>query len=191
MSKGPPKTVDDMLLLPDDLRVELIEGEIVERAATVPRHGLSQLALGSALIRRFGRGPGGRWPGGWWILTEADVSYGTPNYFTHDLAGWRRERMSDVPDSRPIRLRPDWVCEIVSPSNAKNDLVTKPRILAAAGVPYYWVAYPSDHVLLVHQLVNERYELVLTAGTGETIRAEPFSEVELRVATLFGEPDDE
>ena len=90
-----------------------------------------------------------------------------------------------------MRVVPDWVCEIVSPSNAKNDVVTKPAVLAAAGVPYYWVIYPPDRVLLVYRLVGDRYENTLVAGDGETIRAEPFESFELRVATLFGADDDE
>jgi hypothetical protein len=30
------------------------------------------------------------------------------------VAGWRRERMPEMPDDEPIRVVPDWVCEILS-----------------------------------------------------------------------------
>ena len=33
--------------------------------------------------------------------------------------------------------------------------------------------------------------LVLSAGADETVRAEPFAAVELRVAVLFGDDDDD
>ncbi|CAN5815950.1 hypothetical protein BH11MYX2_BH11MYX2_03260 [soil metagenome] len=99
--------------------------------------------------------------------------------------------MPEIPRTRPIALRPDWALEIISPSNSRRDLVVKPRLLAAAGVPHYWIIYPSDRILVVHRLVGGSYEIVHTASESDTIRVEPFQDVELRVATLFGEPDDE
>jgi len=38
-----------------------------------------------------------------------------------DLAGWRRERMPELPAARPISVRPDCVCEVASPSNRWRD----------------------------------------------------------------------
>lgn len=202
VSKPPSKTtVEEFLKLPEKPRCELIDGVVVPKHGTLPdgsaagplyNHSRSQGATRSVVGRRYDRDTGGKWPGGWNFATEVDVAYGDATVFNHDIAGWRRERFSPTDqEQHPITIVPDWVCEIVSPRNAKNDLLKKPTVLAAAAVPFYWLIYPSDRVLLVHRLVGNQYENTLVAGEDETIRAEPFDEVELRVATLFGADDDE
>ncbi len=85
--------------------------------------------------------------------------------------------------------RPDWVGEIVSPHHEKHDLVTKPRTLHIAEVPHYWLLDPEEQVLLVHRWSPEGYIVVLAAAVGETVRAEPFEAIELRVGALFGDDD--
>lgn len=184
-------TFADLAALGDDVRAEIIHGVIVEKAAPTGEHGDTQGALQAFTRRRFHRHPGGRWPGGWWINTEVDVAYGSHDLCRHDASGWRRERCPERPAGRPIRLRPDWVAEILSPSNQKRDLVDKMQILRAAEVPHYWILNPEERVLLVYRLDPGGYLLALTAAAGDTVRAEPFADVELRVGVLFGDDDDE
>src|SRR5688572_1797443 len=107
-------TFADLARLGDDARAELINGVVVDKAAPTAEHGVSQVAVGGVLARRFHRRPGGRWPGGWWIGSEIDVEYSAHQIFRHDLVGWRRERVPERPRGRPVRVRPDWVCEILS-----------------------------------------------------------------------------
>ena len=42
-----------------------------------------------------------------------------------DLAGWRRERIPDYPDTAYVTLAPDWVCEVLSASTRRHDLHEK------------------------------------------------------------------
>jgi Uma2 family endonuclease len=138
----------------------------------------------------FDRKPGGRWPGGWWIHTEADVQLGS-ELFRPDIAGWRRERCAQRPRGRPITLAPDWICEILSPSNANVDRVDKLQSYFQAGIAHYWLADPVELVLEVYRRTELAYALVLTAKAGQTVRAEPFDAIELRVDELFGaDPED-
>ena len=170
---------------------EIIRGVIVDKASPTMEHGRSQRSVGTVLGRRFDRHSGGRWPGGWWIGTEVDVEYEVHELYRHDIVGWRRDRVPACPVGRPVRVRPDWVCELLSPSNEKRDLVDKLRVLHAGGVPHYWIGNPEDRTLVVHRWETKGYLIILTAVAGEVIRAEPFEAVELRVATLFGEDDDD
>jgi Uma2 family endonuclease len=55
-----------------------------------------------------------------------------------------------------------------------------------AGVPHYWLANPIEKVLEVYRRPETGYLLALSAKAGQTIRAEPFDAVELRVDELFG-----
>lgn len=184
-------TFADLAALGDDVRAEIIHGTIVDKAGPRGEHSLAQNALGGFLGRRFSRKPGGRWSGGWWIGTEVDVEYQTHELYCHDIAGWRRERLPDGLKGRPIRVRPDWVCEILSPSNEKRDLVDKMGVLREAGMPDYWIVNAEEKILVVHRLEPAGYLILLSASSGDTVRAEPFHDVELRVGVLFGDEDDD
>lgn len=185
-----PATPADLLARPDRERLELVGGELVPKAAPTAEHGRGQGATVSSLRRRFDRKPGGRWPGGWWFATETHVQYAT-GVFCHDLVGWRRDRVPEFPTGFAVRVRPDWVCEILSPRNEKRDFVDKPRALHAAEVPHYWILDAQEKLLIVHRWSPDGYTMVLSAGADETVRAEPFDAVELRVAVLFGDDDDD
>jgi Uma2 family endonuclease len=189
--KHSPATFADLELLGDTVHAEIIGGTITEKASPTMEHGRAQKALGGYLHRRFDRKPGGRWPGGWWIGTEVDVEYQPHELYRHDIVGWRRERVPSCPTGRPVRVRPDWVCEILSPSNERRDLVDKMRTLHAHGVPHYWILNPEEKVLVVHRHSAPGYVVILSATTAETVRAEPFAEVELRVGVLFGDEDED
>jgi Uma2 family endonuclease len=184
-------TFADLLALPDDVRAEIIHGAIVEKVDATAEHAGSQLGIGGTLRHWFQRRPGGRWPGGWWFGAEIEVEYETHEVYRHDVAGWRRDRIPGRPTGRPMRIRPDWVCEVLSPSNAKRDRVDKFQVLHANGVPHYWIADPLECTLHVHRWAPAGYVVVLTAGEADVVRAQPFEAVELRVAALFGIEDDD
>src|SRR6185437_5844787 len=120
--KAAAATLEDLLAIPEDerKRFELVEGAIADRGATASQHGRAQVRL-ARHMGPFDRRPGGRSPGGWWFTTEADVYFDAANTFRPDVAGWRRERVPELPPGIPIKERPDWVCEILS-SNKRNDL---------------------------------------------------------------------
>ena len=185
-----PATFEDLLARDDADRLEIIGGEIVEKAVPSAEHSWSEGKL-VAVTDPFNRKPGSRGPGGWWILPEIHVAYPSGEVYCHDLAGWRRARVPERPTGWPVRARPDWVCEIVSPKHEKQDLVVKPLVLHAAEVPHYWVVDPEEQILLVHRWSPDGYIVVQRAAAGETVRAEPFDAIELRVGVLFGEEDDD
>jgi Uma2 family endonuclease len=144
VSKPGSKTLADWLALPDDARIELIDGEFVEKAMPAFEHGLAQSNTSGAIRGPFNRRPGGPGgPGGWWIVTEVDVLL-DERVFRPDISGWRRERLPSPPKDRPVAVRPDWICEIVSDSNRTTDTVTKLRRYHQAGVPHYWILDQLD-----------------------------------------------
>jgi Uma2 family endonuclease len=183
-----PATIADLVARGESTRLEIIGGELVEKAAPSPNHSMAENMLAVA-VGPFNRRPGARGPGGWWIFTEIHVAYPGGEVFCHDTAGWRRDRIATRPDSWPVTIRPDWVCEIVSPKHEKTDLVDKPRVLHLAQVPHYWVLDPEERILLVHRWSPDGYTVVQRAAAGETIRAEPFEAIELVVGELFGDDD--
>jgi Uma2 family endonuclease len=185
-----PATLEDLVGRDDADRLEIIGGEIVEKAVPAPGHSFAGIKLGAA-VDPFNRRPGGRGPGGWWLFAEIHVGYGSGEIYCHDVAGWRRDRVAVQPTEWPVRVRPDWVCEIISPKHERNDLVVKPRVLHAAEVPHYWIVDPGARILLVHRWSPDGYVVVQRAAAGETVRAEPFDAIELHVGALFGDDEDD
>lgn len=176
--------MEDWRALPDDARFELIDGELVEKAAPTFEHGVAQFNLSSAL-GPFGRkGVPGK-PGGWWFGSEVDIVL-DGRVFRPDLAGWRRERVPAPIKETPVPIRPDWICEIVSESNRTTDTVTKLTRYHESGVPHYWILDQFEQKLTVHRYTADGYLLALTAAAPARVRAEPFAEIELDVAALLG-----
>lgn len=187
-----PATLEDLLAIPEAERHhEVIDGELVEKGAATGEHGGTQADLVTSLNSRFGRRPGGRWPGGWWFATEVEIVFARGQIFRPDVIGWRRERAPQRPTGTPITLLPDWICEILS-TNRSNDLVKKKRVYHQCQIPRYWIIDPAEQTLAVHRWGPDGYIEVLAAQREEVVRAEPFDAVELSVGVLFGddEPDE-
>lgn len=187
MPPPPRATLDDLARLRDEgHRVELIDGEIVYKASAKPEHGLAQLKFGEILAAFNRRAGGERGPGGWWLMVEVDILYpGRVEVFRHDVSGFRRERHEERPKGQPVKVRPDWACEILSPSTARYDVVKKARTLHEHGVPHYWILDPEHETLTVLRHTEPGYLQVLTAGVGDVVRAEPFEAIEISIAELF------
>lgn len=183
-AQRPRATSADLAALPDDKRAEVIGGVIIEKASPSFEHGDAQSSIAGALKNPFQRGRGG--PGGWWIATEVEVELETHEVYLPDVAGWRRERVPDRPCGRPIRIRPDWVCEVLATSNAENDLGKKLFSYHRNGVLHYWIVDPEHETLTVYRWSKEGYIVALSAGRNEVVTPEPFDAVELAVADLFG-----
>lgn len=178
-----------MAIAEDERFHEVIDGRLVRKASPSSKHGNAQAGLIAFLRNPFHRRIGGPLPGGWWILSEVEVELAPQQVFRPDVVGWRRDRLTALPDDAPVRCRPDWVCEILSASNRSHDLVKKLRVYHTCQVPHYWIVDPVSETLMVHRWTRDGYLLVLAADRGERVRAEPFDAVELSLGMLFGDED--
>ena len=133
------------------------------------------------LVPAFHKGRGG--PGGWWILYEPELHFGR-NVLVPDWAGWRRRRMPRLPDTAYFPLAPDWVCEIISPSSASLDRVKKLAIYAREGVAHAWLIDPVARTLEVE---SGRWTILATHAGNEVVRAEPFGEIDIELASLWAD----
>jgi Uma2 family endonuclease len=82
-----------------------------------------------------------------WLQSPISGMKGLPTIARPDLAGWRRERLPNPWDVRPIEVVPDWICQVTSTSNAGYDRVTKRELSALYGVSHYWIADPVARTL--------------------------------------------
>jgi Uma2 family endonuclease len=58
--------------------------------------------------------------------------------------------------SQGIRGAPDWVVEVLSPLTAGHDQIVKRRAYERAGVHELWFVHPTDRVVTVHRLGDDR-----------------------------------
>ncbi len=176
-------TYEDILALPENQVGQILGGELHVQPRPAPRHAIAATSLSGELVPPFKRGRGG--PGGWVILFEPELHLGA-DVVVPDLAGWRRERMPEVPvDEGYFRLAPDWVCEVESPSTRRIDRGVKRDIYLREQVRWLWAVDPDAQLLEVFVLDGERYALALTATEAARVRAVPFDAIELDLSVLW------
>lgn len=175
-------TYEDLVALPENLVGEIVDGDLHVSPRPSARHSLATSELWGTLGGPFHRGAGG--PGGWWILFELELHLGD-DVVVPDLAGWRRERLPEVPDEPWLSLAPDWVCEVASPSTERIDRVQKLRVYARAGVGHAWLVNPTARTLEIYRRGEAGWTLVAAHGGDEVVRAEPFEAAELDLRALW------
>lgn len=180
-------TLADLLAVAEEKPYyELLDGELSQKTAPLFSHGRLQGILLRHLGNHFGDDVLNDEPGGWWLGSEVHVQLAPDVVVVPDVVGWRIDRVPEPPDGFPVTIRPDWVCEIVSPTKPSRDTVRKLRIHHRAGIPHYWIADPNGRQLSIFRWQPEGYLLVLAAEPPEHVRPEPFDAVEYPVATLLG-----
>ncbi|MCA9532381.1 MAG: Uma2 family endonuclease [Myxococcales bacterium] len=185
---GPPRrlaTYADLAALPEGERAEVVAGAVVTSPAPLPRHSKAQGAARRFLGGPFDDDDGHGGPGGWWIFVEVDIALGPHDIVRPDLVGFRRERLPRPGAQRPIAVVPDWVCEVLSPSTAARDRVTKRHLYAQAGVAHYWLIDPDARVLEALVLANGAWVEFGVYDEAAAARIAPFEAVELQVGRLF------
>ncbi len=179
-------TIKDLVHSQDE-RVELIDGEIIKRPMARSEHALIQSSLCDE-VAIFKRKKG---PGGWWIMTEISVAYSEYQCPSHDLAGWRKERMPHRPTGI-MQVVPDWVCEITSPGHERKDLFHHFMLLQRSKVSCYWVISPEDKTLIAYQLNDDKYAVAFSVECREQkdfkkVSIPPFESTEIDLNYLFGD----
>jgi Uma2 family endonuclease len=177
-------TYEDLLAVPEHLVAEIIHGVLHTHPRPAAPHTRAASRLGGALDGPFDRGRGG--PGGWIILDEPELHLRGGNALVPDLAGWRRQRMPELPmEAAAFELPPDWVCEVLSPSTEATDRAEKLPIYAGERVPHVWLIDPLVRTLEVLRLDGETYRAAHVWRDSAIVRAEPFDAIELELDGLW------
>jgi Uma2 family endonuclease len=177
-------TYEDVLAAPEHQVAEILAGELHLHPRPAGPHTLVASVLGEELGPPFRRGKGG--PGGWIILDEPELHLGG-DILVPDLGGWRRTTMDHVANVPYFEIRPDWVCEVLSPSTEKTDRAIKLPIYAREGVGHVWLVNPLLYTLEVLRLEAGRWVNVGIYRDDQQINAEPFDAIVLELSVLWAD----
>lgn len=182
-------TYADIEALPPHLVGEILFGNLVTHPRPHCRHGLAASALGAISTNAFQFGVGG--PGGWVFVDEPELHLG-PHIVVPDIAGWRRERMTETSEKAFFEIAPDWICEVLSDRTEKYDKGDKRRIYAHFGVLNLWHLDPRARILEVYRLQDESWLLTHTFVDTEDVCAPPFDAITFSLGLLwpFDPPSD-
>ncbi len=175
-------TYDDVLSCPEHVVAEVVFGTLYQSPRPAAVHSLAASAIGEELGPPFKRGRGG--PGGWMILDEPEIHLGE-QIVVPDLAGWRRERLPEVPAAAYLELAPDWVCEVLSPSTRALDRGQKLRVYAEHRVGFVWLVEPLEQLVEVLELDGPTYRIVDNAQGDVSVRLKPFDAIEFPLGALW------
>lgn len=168
--------------MPDGKIAQIVAGELHVHPRPASPHARVTSTMGVDIGGPFDRGRGG--PGGWVILDEPELHLGG-DILVPDLAGWRRERMPEMPETAFFTLPPDWVCEVLSPGTAKLDRGPKRRLYAREHVAHLWLVDPETKTLEAFRIEGESYLLVATHEDDAVARVPPFEAIELELAAWW------
>lgn len=147
-------TEEDYYHLPEDIRAELIDGQFYNMAAPNRMHQtvLSELHILIGNYLKSKKGPCRVYPAPFAVklfrdaetIVEPDISViCSPDKLT----------------GRGCTGAPDWIIEIISPSNPGHDFVRKLHLYMDAGVREYWIADPRRERIFVYGLEQEAFDV--------------------------------
>ena len=142
-------TPEDLLLMPDGERFELVDGHLVEpNVSTLSSlvessinfsivsynrsHQLGWVFTASNMYRCFPHRPG--------LIRKPDVSF-----IRADRAG------PELLESRIVTIAPDLAVEVISPNDEAEDVEIKVRDYLRAGVRLVWAVFPIARSARVHR----------------------------------------
>jgi Uma2 family endonuclease len=175
-------TYEDLLQVPERLVAEILNGELHTHPRPSPKHAVAAAKVGGELYGPFFKGIGG--PGGWWILDEPELHLDL-QVVVPDLAGWRRERMPELPETAWFELTPDWVCEVLSPSTAQTDRGIKMPLYAERKIRHLWLLDPLIKTLEAYELREGHWSLMAVLKEDDRVRLAPFDAIEFSLSDLW------
>lgn len=174
----PRKTVEDYLALPDEVRAELIDGELYVTPSPETDHQRTVASLFRRLADHVERGGLGEV-----FVAPLDVHLPTGDVVQPDVLFVSTARRAII--GRWIHGAPDLVVEVVSSAHAERDRAVKRRAYAGGGVPEYWIVDPEERSVEVLRLRDGRYEAAGWFRSEDTLRSPGLPDLALPLAALW------
>ncbi|MCI8712320.1 MAG: Uma2 family endonuclease [Ruminococcus sp.] len=171
-------TEEDYYDIPEDVRAELIRGQIYYMASPTREHQEILVFLFKKITRYIDekRGDCKIYPAPFAVklfddkktIVEPDLSViCDPSKLTE----------------RGCSGAPDWIIEIVSPSTSSHDYVRKLNLYLDAGVREYWIVNPMQRSIYVYFLEEDKFKAV-TYTFEDEIQVGIYDDLDITLAGL-------
>ena len=147
-------TEDDYYNLPENVRAELIDGQIYYMSAPSRIHQEILMFLSKTIANYIDskKGPCKVYPAPFAV-----------KLFVDDNRTVAEPDISVICDPNKLTDRgctgaPDWITEIVSSGNSSHDYVRKLNLYMDAGVREYWIVDPIKKTVFVYHLEETKFE---------------------------------
>ena len=162
-----------------DMKVEFINGEIIEHSPASEGHNetslyVSRLTSTYAEVQDLGI-----------VRYEKAMISLTRNDYEPDIVFWEKAKSTKFSKKQTHYPAPDWVVEILSESTAKRDRGVKFDDYAAHGITEYWIVDAEKKVVEQYLLNDETYELNKKLGIEDHIESIVIKGFSIPIAAIF------
>lgn len=164
----------------EDAYYELINGEIVKKAAPTPLHQKVSIRLSSQLLQFVELKKAGEV-----FAAPVDVYLHEFSHVLPDILFIAKENAGIIDNKEGILGVPDLVVEIISPGYIYKDRVLKNNDYEAAGVREYWLVDPKNQAVEVYENVEKSFKLFSFAAETGTIKSKVLEGLEIDVTSIF------
>ncbi|HAS17553.1 MAG: restriction endonuclease [Nitrospirae bacterium RIFCSPLOW2_12_42_9] len=172
-------TYEDYLKTPDDVRYELIEGDLLMTPSPVTKHQRILRELGFELLSFVRVKDLGEI-----FLAPFDVHLDNENVVEPDILFISKQRLHIIGEKN-VQGPPDLVIEILSESTANRDLVQKKRLYAKFGVKEYWIVIPGEEIVEIYTLKDALYVLCKSFGKENAIESPLLKGLKIDLKKIF------
>ena len=172
-------TYEDYAKTPDDVRYQLIDGELILSPSPTFHHQRISGAMFVELHQWAVSSQAGKV-----VCAPMDVYLTETDTVQPDILFISSERMHIVED-RYVRGAPDLVVEILSPSTSSLDLGAKMGLYALHGVPHYWIADPDTRTARTLRLEAGDYVEVASFTENDVLTSDAFPGLAIDLREVF------
>ena len=184
-------TYADCLEWPEDVRAELIEGDVYMMTPPATKHQ----RISRELLLQIGS----------YLRGKRCEVFSAP--FGVRLFEQENDTPSDVTtmvepdlvvvcdpsklDDHGCKGAPDMVVEILSPSNRRHDCVKKMHLYQRAGVKEYWLVDPAEEFIMVFLLAEDGvYSLRKTYTREDAAKVNVLEDCQIDLTLVFPQPEE-
>jgi len=172
-------TYQDYLLLPEERRYEILDGDLFMTPAPTPYHQIVAGNLYSSLREHVYKGRLGQV-----IMAPCDVLLSETDVVQPDILFVSKKRASII-EEKYISAAPDLVVEVLSPATAERDRTLKMKTYARFGVRELWVAVHDAKSIALFTNTGQGFQEEALLRMGEVLRSRLLPGLEIALAKIF------
>lgn len=173
-------TYEDYTKTPNDIKYELIEGDLIMTPAPITKHQRISRKLEFYIEKHVMENNLGE-------VFDApyDVHLDDENVLQPDILFVSKERLSII-NEKNINGAPDLTIEILSESSAYRDVIQKKKLYARFGVKEYWIVAGDDKLIEVYQLKHkDEYKLNKTYYENDILESHVIKGLKIDLKNIF------